>query len=101
MKLFIAGLTLAAFSFWSGAAPAQQKPRYEVDPQTKWAVGAKQKPADELKKEIDSGRSVMIIDVRPAASFARESIPGAINIPFAELESHLRTLPKDTSLVFT
>jgi 3-mercaptopyruvate sulfurtransferase SseA len=101
MKSLIAGLTLVALSFWSGTAPAQQKPRYEVDPQTNWAAGAKQKPAAELKKEIDSGSSVMLIDVRSAASFAKESIPGAINIPLDELEAHLKELPKDTSLVFT
>jgi hypothetical protein len=101
MKSLIAGLTLVALSIWAAASPAQQKPRYEVDPQTKWAIGAKQKPAAELKKELDSGSPVMLIDVRPAASFARESIPGAINIPFAELESHLKKLPKETSLVFT
>jgi 3-mercaptopyruvate sulfurtransferase SseA len=101
MKLFVASLAFVALFVWAAASPAQQKPRYDVDPQTKWAVGAKQKPADELKKELDSGKPVMIIDVRPAASFARESIPGAVNVPLAELENHLKTLPKDTSLVFT
>jgi 3-mercaptopyruvate sulfurtransferase SseA len=80
---------------------AQAHPRYPVDPQTRWAVGAKLKPADELKKEIDAGR-MLIIDVRAAASFEKnETIPGAINIPLAELEGHLKKMSKDTYIVFT
>jgi rhodanese-related sulfurtransferase len=80
---------------------AQQQPRYPVDPETKHAVGAKQKPADELKDQVTAGNQVMIIDVRQPASFQKETIPGAINIPLAELEDHLKKLPKDTLLVFT
>ncbi len=101
MKVFLAGFSFLAFSLWVALSVAQQQPRYPVDPQTRWATGAKPKPADELKKQLDSGSMVMIIDVRPAASFERETIPGAINVPFAELEGHLKTLPKDTFIVFT
>jgi Rhodanese-like domain len=72
-----------------------------VDPQTKWAIGAKTKPADELKKQLDGGSTVLIIDVRPPANFEKETIPGAINIPLAELESHLKQMSKDTFIVFT
>jgi rhodanese-related sulfurtransferase len=44
---------------------------------------------------------VLIIDVRQPASFQKETIPGAINIPLAELEGHLKTMSKDTFIVFT
>jgi rhodanese-related sulfurtransferase len=44
---------------------------------------------------------VLIIDVRPPANFEKETIPGAINIPLAELEGHLKEMPKDTFIVFT
>ena len=78
----------------------QQQRRYEVDPKTKWAVGAKQTPADELKKQLDAG-TVMIIDVRPPANFEKETIPGAINVPLEQLEGYLKKISKDTYIVFT
>jgi len=100
MKSVIPALALAVLSFFAQWSFAQQQRKYQVDPKTKWAVGAKPTPADELKKELDAG-TVKIIDVRPAASFARETIPGAINVPFEQLETYLQTVPKDTRIVFT
>jgi 3-mercaptopyruvate sulfurtransferase SseA len=101
MKQFMAALSFFTLALCATSSPAQQQPRYPVDPQTRWATGAKLKPAEQLKKQRDSGSTVMIIDVRSAASFEKETIPGAINVPFAELEGHLKTLPKDTFIVFT
>lgn len=101
MKSLVAGLALTVVSLWGIFSFAQQHPRYPVDPQTKWAIGAKPKPADELKKQLDSGSTMVIIDVRSPANFEKETIPGAINIPLADLEGHLRTMPKDTFIVFT
>ena len=80
---------------------AQEQRRYPVDPQTKWALGAKPKPANELKKQVDSGSTVLIIDVRPAGNFEKETIHGAINIPLAELEGHLKKMSTDIFIVFT
>ena len=89
MRPLIAGLAIAALSLCAAASFAQQQRRYEVDPKTKWAVGAKQTPADELKKQLDAG-AVMIIDVRPPANFEKETIPGAINVPLEQLEGYLK-----------
>jgi 3-mercaptopyruvate sulfurtransferase SseA len=100
MRPFIAGLAIAALSLFAVASFAQEQRRYEVDPKTKWAVGAKQTPADELKKQLDSG-PVMIIDVRSPANFEKETIPGAINVPLAQLEGYLKNISKDTHIVFT
>jgi 3-mercaptopyruvate sulfurtransferase SseA len=100
MRSLIAGLVFAVISVWVTSSLAQQQRRYPVDPQTKWAVGAKPTPADELKKQLDSG-TAMIIDVRQPASFEKETIPGAINVPLDELEKYLKTIPKDTYIVFT
>ena len=88
-------------ALWFGAslALAQQQPRYPVDPDTKWATGAKQKAAAELKKQLAAGTEVLIIDVRAPASF--ESLPGAINVPLDQLGAYLPTIPKDKVLVFT
>jgi rhodanese-related sulfurtransferase len=94
------GLAIVALSLCATASFAQQERRYEVDPKTKWAVGAKQTPADQLKKQLDSG-AVMIIDVRPPANFEKETIPGAINVPLEQLDGYLKNISKDTYIVFT
>jgi 3-mercaptopyruvate sulfurtransferase SseA len=102
MKIFLASLSLMLLTSW--ATPlfaAQAQSRFPTDPQTRWALGAKQKPADELKRQLDAGNKTLIIDVREPAQFAKETLPGAINIPLAELEGHLRKMPKDTFIVFT
>ena len=99
--LAIAALVVLAGAPRWGAPPfAQQQPRYPVDPHTKRAIGAKQLPADELKKQLEAGTKVMIIEVRQPGKF-EETLPGAIQIPFEELEGHLRTIPRDTLLVFS
>jgi 3-mercaptopyruvate sulfurtransferase SseA len=101
MKSLVAGLTMTSFLLLGLFAFAQEQRRHPVDPQTKWAIGAKPKPANELKKQLDDGNTVIIIDVRSPASFEKETIPGAINVPLAELEGHLKNVPKDTFIVFT
>jgi 3-mercaptopyruvate sulfurtransferase SseA len=100
MKTALATLILFLFAVFSPVSFAQQQRKYPVDPQTRWAVGAQQKPADDLKSQLDAGKDVLIIDVRNARSFERETIPGAINIPLEELEEHLKSIPKDKLLVF-
>ena len=101
MRPLIAGLAIAVLSLCAADSFAQQQRRYEVDSKTKWAVGAKQTPADELKKQLDAG-AVMIIDVRPPANFEKETIPGAINVPLEQLEGYLKkNISKDTYIVFT
>ena len=101
MKPQAAVVGLLAVILWTTFSfAAQAQPRYPVDPKTNWAVGAKPKPADELKKELDAGK-ILIIDVRAPEQFQKETIPGAINIPLAELEGHLKKMSKDTYIVFT
>ena len=100
MRTLIIGM-ITAFMLWASAIlAAQAQPRYPVDPQTRWAIGAKLTLAEELKKSLDTGK-ILIIDVRAPARFQKETIPGAINIPLAELEGHLKTMAKDTYIVFT
>src|SRR5215510_10992693 len=100
MKPWIGPLTIVALLLLAANSFAQQPRRYEVDPKTRWAVGAKQTPADELKRQLDAG-SVMIIDVRPPANFEKETIPGAINVPLDQLEGYLKKISKETYIVFT
>jgi hypothetical protein len=77
------------------------KPQVAVDPQTGRAVGAKAIVPDELRKLIDQKAKMIIIDVRDETQYEKETIKGAIYLPFAELEDRLKEIPKDTILVFT
>ena len=101
MKSLVAGLTMTAVSLWGMSL----SPKSSVDIRSilrrNGLSGPLPKPADELKKQLDGGNTVLIIDVRQAANFEKETIPGAINIPLAELEGHLKKVSKDAFIVFT
>jgi rhodanese-related sulfurtransferase len=93
------GLGLIISMFWTGWSVAQQAPQYPVD-QNKIAVGAKETSPEDLKKLIGGGGKVMLIHVDPVENYQKETIPGAINIPLADLPERLKSIPKDTTLVF-
>ena len=46
----------------------------------------------ELAERIDSGTAPLILDVRTPEEYAEEHIPGAINIPEAEISTRLSEL---------
>lgn len=103
-KIVFAGFATA----WACIVPAAEldfqdsaRPPFELDPQTGRAIGAKEMTPDALQKLIDQKAKMIIIDVRDEAQFQKETIPGAIHIPFAELEARLKDIPKDTVLAFT
>jgi rhodanese-related sulfurtransferase len=58
--------------------------------------------AAELKRWIDGGKRVTLIDSRVAAEFKAGHIPTAVNIVAAEMERHRGRLPSDrgATLVF-
>ncbi len=98
-------MDLAILAVWAlvqipPQAPAPQ-PRFPVDPANGRAIGATEIAPDAVKQALDQGQKIVIIDVRPTASFEKETIPGAIHIPLAEVESRLPEFGKDTTLVFT
>lgn len=77
------------------------RPQIEIDPQTGRAVGAKEMAPAALRKLIDEKAKMILIDVRDEGQFQKETIPGAIHIPFTDLEARLKEIPKDTILAFT
>jgi hypothetical protein len=83
------------------ALTAGQSLPYPTDAQTGRAVGAKEMTAAELKQKIDAGEPVLVIEVRDVSFYEKETIPGAIHIPFASLQDALKDIPKDRTLVFT
>ncbi|WP_010223790.1 ArsR/SmtB family transcription factor [Pseudomonas donghuensis] len=53
---------------------------------------------EELLERLQD-HSVTLLDVRPAEEFAQGHLPGAINIPFAELQQRLGELPVSQEVV--
>jgi rhodanese-related sulfurtransferase len=100
MRTIATVFALALALLWGAKSFAQQPPAFPVD-EKKIAIGAKETSADDLKKMMDSGKKVMLIHVDPADRYEKETIPGAVNIPLAELPDRLKSVPKDTTLVFT
>jgi 3-mercaptopyruvate sulfurtransferase SseA len=90
-------IAVIAFSVFAGEPSLP----YPADPETRKAIGAKEMAAAELKKKIDAGEQVLVIEVRDASAYEKETIPGAIHIPFAHLQEALQEIPKDRMLVFT
>lgn len=55
----------------------------------------------ELKKKIDSGAKMLLIDVREDSELEQDgAIPGAIHIPVGELDARMKDIPKDVDIVF-
>ncbi|MGH8672205.1 MAG: ArsR/SmtB family transcription factor [Burkholderiales bacterium] len=54
--------------------------------------------ADELSRRMREG-SVTVIDARPPDEYAIGHLPGAINLPFWEIDPPLENLPKDREIV--
>jgi len=55
-------------------------------------------PADELLERARKGL-VTVLDVRPAEEFAAGHVPGAVNIPIAELRKRLSELPRRREVI--
>ena len=67
-----------------------------------WAQSARadRLDVDELKRQLDEGAAVLLIDVREDDEVVSGSIPGSIHIPVGELEARMPDIPKDVRLVF-
>jgi len=52
----------------------------------------------ELRRLARSG-AVTVIDVRPSNEFAAGHVKGAINVPVAELDRHIKELPRDREII--
>lgn len=53
---------------------------------------------NELRTRLKTG-DVLLVDVRPAAEYEAGHIPGARSIPYDEVETRLRELPKNREIV--
>ena len=55
----------------------------------------------DLKKKLDSGEKLLLMDVREDWELKADgAIAGAIHIPVAELDARMKDIPKDVQLIF-
>jgi|GEM_PF-1596609 len=50
--------------------------------------------AEELKKLLETGENITVVDCRDAASFAFGHVPGALNVPYRTYMEHAHTVPR-------
>jgi rhodanese-related sulfurtransferase len=62
---------------------------------------AKRIAIDEVKKRMDKGESILLIDTRNPHDWGESDVklPGARRIHYSELEQHLEELPRDRLMV--
>lgn len=53
----------------------------------------------ELKRRLDAGEKLTVLDVREPWEIAIASLPGTLNIPLGEVPSRLAELDRDAELV--
>lgn len=58
-----------------------------------------QMPVDELASRIDEGVSMQIVDVRSRPEYSVSHVPGAVNVPLAELLQRADALDRSESVV--
>lgn len=53
----------------------------------------------QLQSKLDSGEKLTIVDLRDAGYYQQGHIPGAVSIPFSDLQSHLGQLDPSGEIV--
>ncbi|MBI2819997.1 MAG: hypothetical protein HYX73_08465 [Acidobacteria bacterium] len=91
---FVPILILAGIVVTISAAAAQTPNAQPAAAPERIAVG-------DLKKKLDSGEKLLLIDVREDWELKADgAIAGAIHIPVAELDARMKDIPKDVQLIF-
>ena len=54
---------------------------------------------DELRRRLDAGEDLVVLDVREPDEVARTAIPGSVNIPLGEVADRMGEL--DACLLYT
>ena len=62
---------------------------------------AKRIPIPELKKKLDTSKTLVVVDVRePREIHESGAIPRAIHIPMSQIGKRMGELPKNAEIVF-
>lgn len=62
---------------------------------TTFKDGADFIPVDVVKKEVDGGAAVVILDARAAGDYALMHVAGAVSVPFYTVNEYAAQIPKD------
>jgi len=54
---------------------------------------------EEYKKRLDAKQAYAVIDTRPHTTYIQGHVPGAVNLPLDQLESHFDKIPKGVRIV--
>jgi len=57
-------------------------------------------PADAVKQALDRKQRIVIVDARPASDWIRSHIPGAVSIPYHQMD-RIKDLPRDGTWIIT
>lgn len=68
-------------------------------PEAVFTEGPRFAPVDAVKRELDRGARLVILDARPPSDYVFEHIAGAISVPFYEVDAHAARIPKDAFVV--
>ena len=52
-----------------------------------------------LERQAKKDQSVFVLDVRTPEEYAAGHVPGAVNVPYDQVASHLAKIPKDKEVV--
>ena len=55
--------------------------------------------SQELKKELDAKKKILIVDVRQPEEFNFVHLDGSVNIPLPEFQNRISEIPKDEEIV--
>jgi rhodanese-related sulfurtransferase len=47
-----------------------------------------------VKRLLDAGEKIILIDLRPIAEFEKKRLPGAVSVPFSELDRRYGEIPR-------
>ena len=100
--MIVAGILIAmpgtAAQSQSAQQPAAQR---QAAPQAQPAKAPERIAVGDLKKKLDSGEKLLLIDVREDWELEADgAIAGAIHIPVADLDARMKDIPKDVQLIF-
>jgi rhodanese-related sulfurtransferase len=56
-------------------------------------------PAERVKRLLDSGAKVILVDLRPAKDFQEKRLPGSRSMPSAELSKRFEEIPKTGQVI--
>ncbi|MBI3934449.1 MAG: rhodanese-like domain-containing protein [Acidobacteria bacterium] len=99
--LMLAGIVLSVEEAASQTPTSQPAVEKQSSAQSQPAKAPERIAVGELKKKLDSGEKLLLIDVREDYELKADgAIAGAIHIPVAELDARMKDIPKDVQLVF-